>query len=112
MRNTSATSPATRPAPPSTRCRIENSIDRALANRSDITIICMHPLSGRLSCRPSKSATTWTVVTAPAGWYLRPALLLAIRQHLYDVLPDNLRRSCAIANYKQESLLLLPVTTP
>ena len=29
------------------------------------------------------------------------ALLLAIRQHLYDVLPDNLRRSCAIANYKQ-----------
>jgi hypothetical protein len=31
----------------------------------------------------------------------RAALLLAIRQHLSEVLPDNLRRSCAIANYKQ-----------
>ena len=29
------------------------------------------------------------------------ALLLAIRRHLAEVLPDNLRRSCAIANYKQ-----------
>ena len=29
------------------------------------------------------------------------ALLLAVRQHLSEVLPDNLRGSCAIANYKQ-----------
>lgn len=35
------------------------------------------------------------------------ALLLAIRQHLYDVLPDNLRRSCAIANYKQGVVVVI-----
>ena len=35
------------------------------------------------------------------------ALLLAIRQHLYGVLPDNLRRSCAIANYKQGVVVVI-----
>jgi hypothetical protein len=35
------------------------------------------------------------------------ALLLAIRQHLYEVLPDNLRRSCAIANYKQGVVVVI-----
>jgi hypothetical protein len=29
------------------------------------------------------------------------ALLLAIRRQLFEVLPENLRRSCVIANYKQ-----------
>ena len=29
------------------------------------------------------------------------ALLLALRQRLFAALPDNLRRSCTIANYKQ-----------
>jgi hypothetical protein len=35
------------------------------------------------------------------------ALLLAIRQHLPEVLPDNLRRSCAIANYKQGVVVVI-----
>jgi hypothetical protein len=35
------------------------------------------------------------------------ALLLAIRQHLSEVLPDNLRRSCSIANYKQGVVVVI-----
>lgn len=35
------------------------------------------------------------------------ALLLAIRQHLNEVLPDNLRRSCAIANFKQGVVVVI-----
>ena len=35
------------------------------------------------------------------------ALLLAIRQHLSEVLPTNLRRSCAIANYKQGVVVVI-----
>jgi len=35
------------------------------------------------------------------------ALLLAIRQPLSEVLPDNLRRSCAIANYKQGVVVVI-----
>jgi hypothetical protein len=35
------------------------------------------------------------------------ALLLAIRQHLTEVLPDNLRRSCAIANFKQGVVVVI-----
>jgi len=35
------------------------------------------------------------------------ALLLAIRQHLSEVLPHNLRRSCAIANYKQGVVVVI-----
>jgi len=35
------------------------------------------------------------------------ALLLAVRQHLSEVLPDNLRRSCAIANYKQGVVVVI-----
>jgi hypothetical protein len=35
------------------------------------------------------------------------ALLLAIRQHLSEVLPANLRRSCAIANYKQGVVVVI-----
>jgi hypothetical protein len=35
------------------------------------------------------------------------ALLLAIRQHLSEVLPENLRRSCAIANYKQGVVVVI-----
>ena len=35
------------------------------------------------------------------------ALLLAIRQHLSEALPDNLRRSCAIANYKQGVVVVI-----
>jgi hypothetical protein len=35
------------------------------------------------------------------------ALLLAIRQHLSEVLPTNLRRSCSIANYKQGVVVVI-----
>src|SRR5262245_43775480 len=35
------------------------------------------------------------------------ALLLAVRQHLSEVLPDYLRRSCSIANYKQGVVIVL-----
>src|SRR5262245_13793292 len=35
------------------------------------------------------------------------ALLLAVRQHLSEVLPDNLRRSCSIANYKQGVVVIV-----
>ena len=35
------------------------------------------------------------------------ALLLAIRQHLSEVLPDHLQRSCAIANYKQGVVVVI-----
>jgi hypothetical protein len=38
------------------------------------------------------------------------ALLLAIRQQLSEVLPDNLRRSCAIANYKQGVVVVVAGT--
>ena len=34
-------------------------------------------------------------------------MLLAIRQHLSEVLPTNLRRSCAIANYKQGVVVVI-----
>src|SRR5262245_1245259 len=34
------------------------------------------------------------------------AVLLAIRQRLSSALPDNLRRSCAIANYKQGNVVV------
>jgi hypothetical protein len=34
-------------------------------------------------------------------------LLLAIRQHLSEVLPTNLRRSCSIANYKQGVVVVI-----
>jgi hypothetical protein len=35
------------------------------------------------------------------------ALLLAIRQHLSEVLPTNLRRSSSIANYKQGVVVVI-----
>ncbi len=35
------------------------------------------------------------------------ALLLAIRQHLHELLPQALRRSCAIANYKQGVVVVI-----
>jgi hypothetical protein len=35
------------------------------------------------------------------------ALLLAIRQHVAEALPDNLRRSCSIANYKQGVVVVI-----
>ena len=38
------------------------------------------------------------------------ALLLAIRQQLSEVLPDNLRRSCVIANYKQGVVVVVAGT--
>lgn len=38
------------------------------------------------------------------------ALLLAIRQQLSEVLPDNLWRSCVIANYKQGVVVVVAGT--
>ena len=38
------------------------------------------------------------------------ALLLAIRQQLSEVLPDNLSRSCVIANYKQGVVVVVAGT--
>ncbi len=38
------------------------------------------------------------------------ALLLAIRQRLSEVLPDNLQRSCVIANYKQGVVVVIAGT--
>ena len=38
------------------------------------------------------------------------ALLLAIRQQLSEVLPDNLQRSCVIANYKQGVVVVVAGT--
>ncbi len=35
------------------------------------------------------------------------ASLLAVRQHLSGLLPDNLRRSCVIANYKQGVVVIV-----
>ena len=39
------------------------------------------------------------------------ALLLAIRQQLSEVLPDNLWRSCVIANYKQGVVVVVAGTS-
>jgi hypothetical protein len=39
------------------------------------------------------------------------ALLLAIRQQLSAALPDNLRRSCVIANYKQGVVVVVAGTS-